>query len=164
MAIPNPHENLSVINDETEASVADLVQCLLSHFSHISTERLYKLAFLSEYKYFSDFDRRLTPASYEPVLSGCYSEEVQSAVEKLASEVEDIEKYDAKVGGESIEAIRIKNTNGCGLDDAGERTVQYISEEYGEMPPDEINSLIRRLDIYQETNVGEVMDFDAYLN
>lgn len=140
--------------------IEGLAKCILRGFSHISVERFHKLAFMIEYRYFYENEERLTPAEYELILDGCHSEELQSVVDEL----EGVSEKTVKIAGESVPTLEVQPEYGCGLNENAKNTVDFIVDEYGDAPRDEINDILQSLSIYQETNLGNILNFEEHLN
>lgn len=143
-------------NDDEDDRVNQLVVCLLSHFSHISMSRVYKLLFLVEMRYLLENDNRFTTAKYKKFLDGCYSEEIEAVFD----EIEGVERDEVRIGGDSVKTLKISGEIECDLDGDIVDIIHSIAHEYGEISRNEINKVLKGIPTYRETNVGEIISLE----
>lgn len=150
-------------SEEVDEKLKNFVRGLLTHFGLVSTERVHELAFLSEYDYFDSEYQSITDAEYVPVENGCYSSQIRAAIDELAVDTKGVEKQHVRTPGELVKSIKISSPlDYSGLDDNEIRSIEYIANEYGRIPPDKMKRILKSLAIYYETPIGEVMDFEKY--
>lgn len=148
--LPDSHSD----NDER------FVKFILRRFTKISAMRFFKLSFLSEYYHLLNGGDRLTSAEYRVVMGGVYSAELDSAIEAI----DEIERTHVLISGERILTLSITEDFDVKLedDDAVDR-VNSVIDEYGTVPPDEIDGAIQDLPVYQRAKLGEILKIDEYV-
>lgn len=145
------NDNMAQVDKE----IQELLGCILHHFSNISIKRLHNLAFLIEFKYFEDNERRLTNADYRPYLEGVYSDDVDANLDPL----EGVEERKVRISGERVSTLKVNKDFECELDEKGREIVDSIVSNYGEMPRNEIQRTIASTKIYEQVDSGEAIEF-----
>lgn len=126
-----------------------LVKCILSHFDHVSVDRIHNLAFLCDYYHKNRVqDDTISGGTYKLVLGGCFSESVQKQLNKTES----IEIQSVRIKNESVDVVSVPHSLNCDLKEDEKETVTTIVQEYGDIPPKEMESELRSIDLYRETN------------
>ncbi|WP_152421727.1 hypothetical protein [Haloferax denitrificans] len=143
---------------EEVKGVVPLVKCVLRHFNHVSVERIHSLIFLIEVEYFKSHENRITEVEYEPYLSGVFS----SSIEEALAEIDGVEHGEVKIGRDRIKTLKVQSQPQCNLSGEIDELVRETSKEFGELPPSEILSELKSIQIYRQAKIGEVIEFDSW--
>lgn len=142
---------------EGQVGVQEFVKCLLNQFSNVSVDRIHNLSYLIEVRHFYQSEtpgNRLTAATYIRKLDGVSSKQIQTAIEDL----EGVDKDTVRIGGELIPTLSITSHLEASCN-GNKEIIQGTASEFGEMPPGDIDKLIRQTGIYENTSINESINF-----
>lgn len=81
----------------------------------------------------------------------------------MTAEIDGVENHHVRTPGEMVKSIKINSSLDYGeLDNTEISSIEFIANEYGRIPPDEMKGILNSLAIYVETALGEPMDFESY--
>lgn len=148
--------SLHQTSDETEGGTeeSELVKCILDLFNHLSIERLHKIAFIIESRYYAETGSRMTSADYIPTLDGVYSDEIQNVIDGLNG----IDRREVNIRGDVVSTIEVNSGFDCNCEESD--LIQDVASDYGEISPSEMNSVLRSHQSYEETPIGREIKFE----
>ena len=150
-------DSITEIESDPEIQLKQLIKGFLSKHDFLHEYRLQKLIYLAELFWLEDNESRLTDANFKPYMFGSYSEDISVMLEELQGEVRttvDMRhgKLTTAYHGDNIDMP----------DDVAE-IVEEVCSMAGDKSNEDLATWSKNTHLYQETNYGDLMNFQDYL-
>lgn len=140
----------------------EILKEFLSHLDFAYNYRLQKLVFYGDIWCLQNFGKRLSDASFKPYDYGSYSDDVKDALDELVEDGEVDFKIVPKSDGPTRE---YQNYPGGGdLSSGKKEIIKQIHQETAGASTDELAQFTKQTWLFNNTEEGEPMDFEYYVN
>ena len=153
----------SISGDRSDfRELKEVIKEFLSYMDFAYNFRLQKQVFYGELWCLNNYGKRLTDADFKPYFHGSFSEDIETALEEMRADGEveyvNVEKQD----GWTFEYKR--HETGGRLSPGKKEIIKEIYGEVRGLKSKQLAQLSKQNWLFRDTEMGESMDFDRYLD